>query len=559
MTPQTERAPVPLAPEEETAVFFGGPIRTLAENAPATVEAVGTRGGHIAAVGARSEVEKALTSAAGHRPRPVDLHGATLLPGFIDSHTHLGHLGTLLSLVDLEGVDSLEKALEKVAAFAKSVGPGKWVGGGRWNKNLWGRFPNRQDLDRVVPDRPVALQSKDGHCFWVNSEALRRAGVTRETPEPEGGEIERDASGEPTGILKENAGGFIWAVAETPGPADYASGTKAAIAEANRLGLVGLCDMNGHDSVKVYQALERSGELNLRIWSYVPDGDLPHLAALGLESGFGNRRHHIAGIKAFLDGALGSQTAYMLEPYEGSESRGISTMTPEAFDDLVGRASAEGLAVAVHAIGDLANRVALDAFEKHQAVWQGRGLRHRIEHLQLLDPKDLPRVGRLGVVASMQPIHAPSDRDIADKYWGPKRSALGYAWRSVAVAGAILAFGSDVPVETYDPLQGLFAAVTRRHPADPGREPWHFEQGVTPLAAVRAYTVGAAYAVGAEKERGTLERGKLSDFTILSDDILAGPGRTGPAEAQAFGEIVLRTKVVGTVVGGNFVYGGDSF
>jgi len=251
-------------------------------------------------------------------------------------------------------------------------------------------------------------------------------------------------------------------------------------------------------------------------------------------------------VKAFLDGALGSQTADMLAPYEGGgQGTGLATMTPGAFSALVKRAAAARLPVAVHAIGDRANRVALDAFEEHLETSRAAGLRHRIEHVQLLHPDDVPRLGRLGVVASMQPIHAPSDRDMAEDYWG-RRCAGGYAWRSVADAGAVLAFGSDVPVETLDPLQGIFAAVTRRSPLEPEREPWYPEQAVSPLEAVRAYTTGAAWAVGAERERGTLEPGNLADLVVLSDDILA-PG--------AAPEVMLRTRVEATVVGGRLVHG----
>ncbi len=574
MVPEASSAFSPSGFKDETLLFFGGPIHTLTDRSP-QVEAVGVRGDRIVAVGTKACVEAALGTAGGRRPRPIDLKGATLLPGLVDSHTHFLDYALFLDFVDLDGIRTLQQALDQVAKFAASVPKGHWVRGGRWNKNLWGRFPSRHDLDRVVPDHPVALSSKDMHSWWLNSAGLRLVGVTRDTPDPPGGEIERDAGGDPTGILKENAAMFLWDAIGQMGPSGHAASLRKAIGLAHEMGLVGLCDMEGREALKHYQALERDGDLSLRVWMYVPSDMVPHLGAIGVESGFGGRNVRIAGIKAFLDGSLGSQTADMLAPFEGGAGRGIATMTPEAFGDLVDRASAEGLAVAVHAIGDRATRTALDAFEKHRLARRGAGLRHRIEHLQLLDPGDLPRVGRLGVVASMQPLHGPSDRDIADKHWGPKRSRFGYAWRSVAASGAVLAFGSDVPVETCDPLQGLFAAVTRRHPAEPAREPWYFEQAVTPLAAVRAYTIGAAWAVGAESERGSLEPGKLADFTILSEDILnvgaasaeGRPARAGsraataggptPAEAEAFGEVVLKTKVVATVVGGRFVFGGS--
>ncbi|MEW6032753.1 MAG: amidohydrolase [Bacillota bacterium] len=545
-TPERAGQP-PAAPPTERLVFHGGVIRTLAADRP-VVEALGVIGDRIAAVGSRSEVEAALTTGDGRRPRPVDLRGGLLLPGFVDSHTHLGSFGLRLSLVDVDGARSLEDVCRRVAAFAADLPPGRWVRGGGWNKNAWpgGRFPTRHDLDRAAPRNPAALNSKDGHTWWVNTEGLRLLGIGRDTPDPPGGEIERDADGEPTGILKENAGMYLAKAVEQPSSEEYARCMTAAAAAANRRGLVGVHDMAGRESLRVYQALDRAGVLTLRVWMYLPDEMLPNLSAAGLEGGFGGACVRIAGIKAFLDGALGSQTADMLEPYEGSDRRGVTVMPPEVFRDLVARAAAARLPVAVHAIGDRANRSALDAFEASLDASRAAGLRHRIEHAQLFHPDDLPRVGRLGLVASVQPIHAPSDRDIADNYWGPRRCGHGaYAWRSLLQTGARLAFGSDVPVETLDPLQGLYAAVTRRHPEDPSREPWYPEESVSLEDAVRGYTVWSAWAVRAEGERGTLEEGKMADLVVLSEDIL---GRSDP-------EVLLRTEVVATLVGGRFVHG----
>jgi predicted amidohydrolase YtcJ len=551
-----------------TTVLYGGTIRTLVSGLP-VVEAVGFRGDRIAAVGSRLEVERCLTSAGRQRPRSVDLEGALVLPGLVDSHTHLGSLGSLLETVDLDGASSLEEALRRVTRQAETSSSDKWVFGGRWNKNLWGgRFPSRLDLDRAVPGRAVALHSKDGHCWWLSTEALRRAGVTAETADPPGGEIERAPDGTPTGILKESAGELVRRGMERPDPDALVSRMARAVSRLNAAGLVGVCNMEGGESLRSLQVLDRTGDLSLRVWSYLPEETLESLATTGILSGFGGPRLKIAGVKVFLDGALGSQTADMLEPYEGSSGQGIAVLDAGAFADFVGRAAAAGLAVAAHAIGDRATRKALDGFEISRATWRAAGLRQRIEHLQLLAPADVQRVGRLGLVASMQPIHAPCDRDVAEKHWGTTRSALGYAWRSVAAAGAVLAFGSDAPVETCDPLHGLFAAVTRRHPGDPSREPWFEEQALTPLEAVRAYTVGAAWSVGAERERGTIEVGKLADFTLLSRDILsshilysrgehpiAEDEKVASAARDLFGTEVLKAKVQATIVGGKCVWG----
>ncbi|RJQ06678.1 MAG: amidohydrolase [Bacillota bacterium] len=557
-------------PVAENFIFCGGPIRTLRDEQP-LVDAVGVSGGLIVAAGSRPEVEACFPSSGPQSPRAIDLQGAALYPGFVDSHTHLGGFGLRLSLVDLDGVSTMERACRLVADHARTVERGRWIRGGGWDKNLWGdgRFPTRHDLDRVVPDRPVALSSKDGHAWWVNTEALRLAGVTRDTPDPPGGEIERDARGEPTGIFKENAGSYVSAVVEQPTAKDYETCIARAVAAAHRHGLVGAHDMEGRESFKAYQSLDEAGTLAFRVWLYVPADLLGRLTALGLGAGFGSPFLKIAGVKAFLDGALGSQTADMLAPYEGSGGQGIETMSAEGFSQLVEGASSERLAVAVHAIGDRANRKALDVFGAHEGISRAAGLRHRIEHMQLLDPADIPRVGRMGIVASMQPIHAPSDRDMAARYWGAARSSSAYAWRSVADSGAVLAFGSDTPVETMDPLQGLFAAVTRRHPKEPTRGPWHPEQAVSPLEAVRAYTSGAAWAVSAERERGTIEAGKVADFTVLSEDILSigaypvgaeGAGRETrwsalSDAAERTGELLLRSRVVATVVGGTIVHG----
>jgi predicted amidohydrolase YtcJ len=542
----------------ENHVFFGGPIRTLRDGL-SVVQAVGVRGDRIAATGSRSEVERALTTADGRRPRPFDLEGATLLPGLVDAHVHLEHLGRRLGLLDLDGVDSLAEACRLVGEAARGLPPGAPVRGGGWSKSRWGdRFPTRHDLDRVAPDRPVVLSSKDGHSWWLNSEALRQAGLARESLAPPGADIQRDAAGEPTGILREYGDFFAWddsPDASSGGPAAAVAASAArlrlAVAEVHRRGLVGVHDMEGREALKGLQALAADDRLDLRVWVYVPGAALELLAGVGLESGFGGPYLRLAGLKVFLDGALGSESASLLEPYENSANLGLDQMSPEEFAAVVARASAERLAIAAHAIGDRAVRSAVDAFKAHQTVWQAAGLRHRIEHLQFGHPDDIRRYGRLGLVGSMQPIHAPSDRDMAERHWGPRRCASAYAWRTVADAGAVLAFGSDAPVETCDPLQGLYAAVTRRHPRDPGREPWCPELAVTPLEAVRAYTVGAAWAVGAERERGTIEPGRLADFTLLSEDILARPD-----EPSATGDILGRTRVLGTVVGGRLVYDG---
>ncbi len=506
--------------EDGTAgtLFEGGRIYTdAASGAPCT--ALAASGGHIVAVGETGELRARFPQFTR-----MPLEGRTVLPAFTDSHIHLAGFGFSLRDVDLRGCPTLGDAVARIAAAAREARPGAWIRGGGWDKNLWpeGRFPRRDDLDPVTGAHPVALRSKDGHTAWVNSAALALTGITRQTPDPEGGVIVRDtATGEPTGLLAERAVHLVFAVAGRPGPADVEQAVQDASAVLHRAGIAGAHVMEGGDVLAACQRLRGRGALTLRVWMTIPEESLEAAAGVGLRTGFGDAMLRIGGVKIFSDGALGSQTASMLEPYdEQADNLGVVVRTPEQLRTLIGRASACGIAAVVHAIGDRANRSVLDAIEATPRAADGTALRHRIEHAQLLHPQDTPRLASLGVIASMQPIHCTQDRDIADRYWGA-RSRGAYAFRSLLRCGTRLAFGSDAPVETPDVLAGIYAAVARKRRHEPERPAWYPEERMTVAEAIQAYTEGAAYASGEERIKGKLLPGYVADFVALSRDPFA--------------------------------------
>ncbi len=531
-------------------LFTNGRIYTL-DHASPVVEALAVRDGRIVAAGRTEELRDAFSAL-----RRIDLGGRTVVPGFVDSHIHLPSYGISLRRVDLRSARTLREAVALVAAAVKRERSGAWVQGRGWDKNVWpeGRFPAKEDLDPVSPDHPVILSSKDGHLIWVNSAALRLAGVDRRTPDPPGGEIVRDARGEPTGILKEEATQVIWRVVPPDGAETVERGITDATAALHRWGIVGVHNFVGADTTDgaaafaAFQRLQAGRTLTLRVWATVPVSALDAAADAGMRTGSGDAWLRVGPVKIFSDGTLGSQTASMLDPFDGpAGTTGTAIHSREELSALVARAVTRGFWCAIHAIGDRANRWVLDAYEANLEASRRLGARHRIEHVQLLHPDDLPRLARLGVTASMQPIHATSDRDIAERYWGA-RSRFAYAWRALLDRGTLLVFGSDAPVETPDVFQGLYAAVRRRRATEPGGVSWHPEQALTVEEALRAYTVGPAYASGQEDVRGTLGVGRLADFIAVGRDLL----RVAPEE-------MLHARVDATVIGGEIVYAGPGF
>jgi predicted amidohydrolase YtcJ len=523
-------------------VLYNGKLYTMDPGLPRT-QAVAIAGNRVLAVGSDADV-RALLAPNG---QAIDLHGRAVVPGFTDSHLHFMSYGLSLKQIDLAEVPTLEEALARVAARAAATPPGHWLHGRGWDHSLWagGAFPTRQDLDRVAAEHPVYLERKCGHVGWANSRALQLAGITAQTPDPAGGAIERDAdTGEPTGILKELAMDLMTRLFEEPAPAEAMAAIRAGMDRAHKLGLVGIHTMEGPTSFRAFQELRASGELELRVLMQIPVENLDSAIQVGLRSGLGDERLRIGGVKAFADGALGARTAHMLEPFQGEpDNVGIAVTDAERMREIIGQASRAGLAVFVHAIGDRANREVLDAIEASRQAGEGLHLRHRIEHVQILHPDDLPRLARLGVIASMQPIHATQDMLLADALWG-RRSAGAYAFRSLLRSGAVLAFGSDSPVEDLNPIKGIHAAVTRRRAdGSPGPDGWHPEQRLTVAEAVQGYTAGAALASGEEAIKGSLSPGKLADLAILSQDIFA-------IDPMA----ILDTKILATMLDGRFVY-----
>ncbi len=473
----------------------------------------------------------------------IDLGGRLVLPGLVDAHIHFLWYATGIESVRMVGVESLDQALGMVAERVAQLQPGEWVVGDSYNHNVWGmeREPNRYDLDRVSPDHPVIISSKCGHTAWVNSKALELAGITATTADPDGSRIDRDDHGEPTGLLREGAQGLVYRVIPEADAATKKRLLKQAIANAHAAGLTGIHDCEGSDALHMFSRLAQEGELDLRVTMNVPNDDLDHAIALGLISGFGGEWVRIGGIKAFADGALGTQTALMFEPCEGSTNTGIQTMTEDQLREVVVKGDEHGLASAVHAIGDKANAMMLDIYEA--VLKDGNlGLRHRIEHAQLMRQEDVVRCGRLGVIASVQPTHVLGDMEIVDRYWG-KRGRYAYAFKSLASAGSVLAFGSDAPVESFDPILGIHAAVNRRRPDGFPTAGFYPEERLTVEEAVRAYTWGPAYAAYQEDIAGTLEVGKLGDLVVLDRDLFT----IDPME-------ICQTRVDLTVVGGKVVY-----
>ena len=482
--------------------------------------------------------------AAAPGARAEDLGGATVLPGLVDAHVHL--MWYALSLRDLELRDlSREALLAAVQQQAARTPLGTWIQGRGWDQNLWTdtRFPTAAELDRVAPHHPVLLIAKNAHAAVANTMALQLAHLEAHTPDPPRGRFGRRSDGSLDGMLFEYAVDAVGDAVPAPTVSQVAEALRAAQPLLLQAGLTGVHDVDGGPAFAALQTLHREGALQLRVAKYVRLEALEGLLQVGLQSGHGDDWLRFGGLKLFADGALGSRTGAMFAPYAGEpENTGLLTLEPEALRDIAHRAVAGGLALAIHAIGDRANHLVLDVLEEVRPL--NPQLRHRIEHVQLLTPEDLPRLAQLGLVASMQPIHAPHDWAMAEQYWGA-RCRYAYAWRAVRETGATLAFGSDAPIESFDPLLGLYAAVTRRHERDgaPGPEGWYPQERLTLAEAVEGFTWGAAYAIGQEHRLGRLLPGYLADLVVLDRDIFAAPP-----------EALLETRVERVMVGGQWRY-----
>ncbi len=529
-------------------ILYNGNIITLDDRTP-RLTALALIGERIVAAGSDDDI----LMLAGPGTVRENLGGKTVIPGLIDAHIHWEGTARALFSVDLFEVPDKSVAVSRVADWVNRVPPGQWITGAGWFQDVWPdrAFPTAADLDAVAPLNPVYLTAKSGHAAWVNTAALRLCGITASTPDPDGGQFVRDASGQPTGVLLELAMNAVHHQIPPPSPEQVATYMKSAQEQAHAVGLTGLHDFDEPSCLRALQIMRERGDLGLRVLKHINRAWLPAALDSGLRGGFGDDWLRIGALKIFADGALGPRTAYMIDPYEGEpDNYGISTIDKEEMAELVSRASAAGLPSTIHAIGDRAVHDVLDVYEVIRREEAARGetfadRRHRIEHVQVIHPDDAGRLAQLGIIGSFQPIHATSDMVMADSYWGA-RSKWAYNARLQIDQGVIVAFGSDSPVDTLDPFRGIHAAVTRqRADGSPGPDGWYPELRLTLDETMRGYTFGPAYAAGMDDRLGKLASGFLADLVVLDRDPYAIPS----AE-------LLQVKVLGTMVGGQWRYGG---
>jgi predicted amidohydrolase YtcJ len=528
-------------------IFINGKVRTLHPRQP-VVQAVAVKGGKLAFLG---DTGPALRLWGGNT-EVVDLRGATVVPGLVDAHFHVEGFGASMVTAKLRGARSFDEVVQRAVETARALPAGEWLQGRGWDQNLWTdkSMPDRATLDAAFPDRPVLLRRVDGHAVIANGAALECAGITRSTPEPDGGRILRRADGEPTGVLIDNAMDLLSGVVPAPDAAERKRRIVAALERCARAGLTGVHDAGlTWETVGLYRELGKAGHLPIRVYAMIGgnatrlDDYFPEPPTVGEFEG----RLTVRCLKLGIDGALGSRGAALLNPYSDEPSHGgLITTPPAAIESVTVEALRRGYQVAVHAIGDRGNRLTLDAFERalaavprSQRKGGARDPRLRIEHAQVVYPGEIPRFARLGVVASMQPTHCTSDMPWVRARLGAEREAGCYAWRAFLAARVPLAFGSDCPVESEEPRLGLYAAVTRRDLDGDPPGGWHPEQALTAAEALAAFTTGPAWAAFEEESGGNLVEGKRADFTVFEQDPLTVPAAELP-----------RLRVLRTVVGG---------
>ncbi len=473
----------------------------------------------------------------------LDAGGRLVVPGFVDGHAHLLQTGLAMRAVNLKDVASVEEAVRRVAERVAATPEGGWVRGAGWDQNLWpgGRFPGRRELDAVSPDHPVVLVHTSGHCVWVNSAALRAAGVTRDTEAPFGGAIDLGEDGEPAGILRDAAARVVYDAVPKETHDDRVAALREAIDHAHSLGVTGVHAMSvSRGELRSLRTIHEEGGLRLRVRTYLNADRMDDWLG-NLRTGDGDHMLRIGGTKFLADGALGSLTAWMLEPYEGTQDTGLAMVPVEELEGQVRISLEGGLAPAVHAIGDRANQEVVSILERTCEL--SPELPRRIEHAQILAPEDIARFGSLGVAASAQPIHATQDMAKVDRWWG-ERGRTAYPFASLVASGATLAFGSDSPVETMSPLAGVHAAVTRRNAQGAPPDGWYPEERISLELAIAAYTTGCATAVREDGRAGRIATGYVADLAVLSQNLFELPDPMG----------IIETRVDATVVGGGVVY-----
>ena len=492
-----------------------------------------------------------LEGIASANTKRLDAGGAAILPAFCDAHIHWAWTARNMSQIDLFDVPSRAEAVERVGRAASRAEGGKWLVGFGWAQGMWrdAAFPTAADLDAVSPNNPVVLSARSGHASWCNSLALNLAGIGDSTENPKGGEIQRDAQGRATGILFEEAMSLVSRQVPKATTEEIAAAVEAAQPHAWRAGIGAMHDFDWQDAFAAYDLMRQRGTLGIRMLKQINDPEIPAAYAAGFRSGFGDDWLRIGALKIFADGALGSVTAQMIEPYNGQPTNRGIVVTPKArIMELVLEATRRGFHSTVHAIGDEAVRHVLDVFESARALENSLGIprdarRHRIEHVQVIHPDDARRLAELGIIASIQPIHATADYQAADRLWGD-RARLGYNARVQLDYGARVAFGSDSPVEPFAPLGGIHAAVTRRRAdGSPGPDGWYPEARLTVDEAIRGFTEGPAWAAGMEDRLGRLAPGYLADLVMLDADLHAIVPHS-----------ILGVNVLGTMVGGDWKF-----
>ncbi|MGH8168017.1 MAG: amidohydrolase, partial [Woeseiaceae bacterium] len=510
-------------------------------------EALASDGEKILAVGSAADIEPYI----GDATEVISVPGSMLVPGMIDTHVHFITGGSGLASVQLRDAATPEEFARRIGEFAATLEPGEWVLNGNWDHENWGgELPNRDWIDDVTPENPVWINRLDGHMALANSKALELAGVDADSPEVAGGEIVRDESGRPTGVLKDNAMGLVDGAVPDPGEAQLDRQVAAAMAYVASNGVTSVHDMAGWDSLAAYRRAKANGnhgDLITRIYSVVPLSDWQQMRDEVAENGRGDHWLRIGGLKGFMDGSLGSHTAAFLEPFtDAPDDRGLLVNDLADMRQWITGADEAGLHIMVHAIGDRAIRSLLDIYLDVAESHGDRDRRLRIEHAQHIHPDDIERFSAQNVIASMQPYHAIDDGRWADRVIGAERARTTYAFRSLIESGAHVSFGSDWFVAPATPLEGIYAAVTRRTLDGANPEGWVPQQKITVEQALRAYTYEAAYASFEEDVKGTLKSGMLADFVLLDRDITAIP----PEE-------IADTQVLKTVVGGRIVYSAE--
>lgn len=527
-------------------VFKNGKILTLCQGLM-EAEALAVKDGKIMHAGTSRELEPMI----GPKTRVIDLEGRRVLPGFIESHAHLTSLGKAEQRLDATGTESAEEIARMVRERVAKRKPGEWILGRGWDQNDWEdtRFPTHEILTEAAPNNPVFLTRIDGHAGWANACAMEMAGVTKDTPDPDGGKIIRHEDGTPTGVFIDTAESLIQRKIPPMPASQVKEAMLAGLRKALSYGVTTMHDAGADEAtISLYKEILAEGKLSPRMYVMLSNEAklLEKYYASGPEIGLGDHRLTIRAIKMFADGALGSRGAAMLEPYEDDPGNwGLIIDDEDAIARVSCRALESGFQVCTHAIGDRANRITLNGYERgFKKNSDKTDHRFRIEHAQILDKTDLPRFKSLGVIPSMQPTHCTSDMPWAEVRINSRRAKEGaYAWRTLMDTGVVIPFGSDAPIESIDPLWGLYSAVTRQDHKGWPADGWYPDQRMTLMEAIESFTIHGAYAAFEEKIKGSLEKGKLADFVVLSQDILKLPPKG-----------LLETSVVMTVVGGDIVY-----